>query len=195
MTRRATALRWIAAVAAAVVLSVAATSLIVGSRVDGRLEAQDQAIEDLATVTTATLRVTAEPDAARVSLDSPADPATTGTLVYSPGTTELVVVATGLTEPTDGSQYRCWVVVDGQRHGIGKMFFGGGLAYWVGPSPAVAGLADGETFGVSLVDADGAVVGSAPGADVGVLTLGVVRRRAVRDRPGGARAGAPRPPG
>ena len=31
--------------------------------------------------------------------------------------------------------------VGGSRHPIGKMFFGGGLAYWVGPSPAVAGLA------------------------------------------------------
>ncbi len=161
-TRRATAFRWVAAVAAAVVLSVAATSLIVGSRVDDRLSAQDQAIEDLATVTTATLRLTAEPDAARVSLDNPSGDATTGTLVYSPASSELVVVATGLNPPPDGQEYRCWVIVDGARKGIGKMFFGGGLAYWVGPSPAVAGLAGGETFGVSLVGPDGAIVGSDP---------------------------------
>jgi hypothetical protein len=88
-------------------------------------------------------------------------------LLYSPDTTELVVVATGLTEPADGREYNCWVLVDGTRHKIGKMFFGGGLAYWVGPSPAVAALAGGETFGVSLVDADGAIVGSDP-----VLTSG-----------------------
>ena len=59
-------------------------------------------------------------------------------------------------------EYRCWVDVDGKRQGIGKMFFGGGLAYWVGPSPAVAGL-DGEAaFGVSLVSAEGGTVAPDP---------------------------------
>jgi Anti-sigma-K factor rskA len=165
--RRRGALGWVAAVAAAVVLSVVATSIIIDSRFDQRLAAQDRAIEDLASVTTATLHVTSEPDVARVGLDSPAGDATSGTLLYSPSTTELVVVANGLTEPADGMEYHCWVLVDGKRQGIGKMFFGGGLAYWVGPSPAVAALAGGETFGVSLVDADGAIVGSDP-----VLTSG-----------------------
>jgi hypothetical protein len=160
-------LGWVAAVAAAVVISVVATSILVGGRVDDRLAAQDGAIEDLAAVTTATLRVTAEPDVARVALDSPEDPATTGTLLYSPSTTELVVVATGLTDPGTGKEYRCWVLVDGERQGIGKMFFGGGLAYWVGPSPAVAGLDDGATFGVSLVDDAGSIVSPDP-----VLTSG-----------------------
>ncbi len=42
--------------------------LIVGSRVDDQLAAQDAAIEDLEDVTTATLQVTAEPDAERVAL-------------------------------------------------------------------------------------------------------------------------------
>jgi hypothetical protein len=35
------------------------------------------------------------------------------------------------------------------------MFFGGGIAYWVGPAPAVSGLSGTETFGVSLVGTDG----------------------------------------
>ena len=139
----------------------------VGSRVDDRLAAQDRDIEDLAAVTTATLHVTAEPDVARVSLDSPSGESTSGTLLYSPSSTELVVVATGLTEPEAGKEYRCWVVVDGERQAVGKMFFGGGLAYWVGPSPAVAGLDDGATFGVSLVDATGSTLGPDP-----VLTSG-----------------------
>ena len=98
---------------------------------------------------------------------APGDPATTGTLLYSPSSTELVVVATGLTDPGTGKEYRCWVLVDGERQGIGKMFFGGGLAYWVGPSPAVAGLDDGATFGVSLVDDAGSIVNPDP-----VLTSG-----------------------
>jgi hypothetical protein len=156
--RRRPVFAWVGAVAAAVVLSVAATTIILGSRVDDRLAAQDAAIEDLAAVTTATLHVTAEPDVARVGLSSPSGGETTGTLLYSPSTTQLVVVADGLTEPDAGMEYRCWVDVDGDRQGIGRMFFGGGLAYWVGPSPAVAGLADGATFGVSLVSAEGGTV-------------------------------------
>ena len=152
---RPSILLWVGAIAAAVVLSVAATTLIVGSRIDDRLTAQDQAIEDLAAVTTATIQVTSEPDAERVALDSPTGSATSGTLLYSPSTTDTVVVATGLSEPTDGSEYHCWVEVDGARQSVGKMFFGGGIAYWVGPAPAVSGLSGTETFGVTLVGTDG----------------------------------------
>ena len=153
---------WVASLAAAVVLSVVATTAIVGWRLDDRLAAQDAAIEDLAAVTTATLHVTAEPDVARIGLASPSGAATSGTLVFSPSTTELVVVADGLTEPASGMEYRCWVSVDGKRQGIGRMFFGGGLAYWVGPSPAVAGLGGDATFGVSLVSAEGGTVAPDP---------------------------------
>jgi hypothetical protein len=152
---RPTIFGWVFAIAAAVVLSVTATTLIVGSRVDDRLAAQDQAIEDLAAVTTATIQVTSEPDADRVALSSPTGSATTGTLIYSPSTTDTVVVATGLSEPADGMEYHCWVEVGGARQSVGKMFFGGGIAYWVGPAPAVSGLSGTETFGVSLVGADG----------------------------------------
>lgn len=153
---------WAASVAAAVLLSVVLTTAIVGARLDDRLTAQDSAIEDLANVTTATLHVTAEPDVARVGLASPTGGDTSGTLLFSPSTTQVVVVADGLTRPPTGMEYRCWVSVGGKRQGIGKMFFGGGLAYWVGPSRAVAGLADGATFGVSLVSADGATVAPDP---------------------------------
>jgi Anti-sigma-K factor rskA len=160
--RRRWALGWVGAVAAAVVISVLATSLLVGSRVDDRLASQDRAIEDLASVTTATLNVIAEPDSQRVALVGAPGTDASGTLLYSPTTTELVVVATGLTEPIPGREYKCWVVVDGTRQNIGKMFFGGGLAYWAGPSPAVADLPAGGTFGVSLMDADGATVAPDP---------------------------------
>lgn len=153
---------WFAAVAAAVAISVAATTFLVGSRFDDRLTAQDEAIHDLASVTTATLRVSSAADVARVALDSPTHADVTGTLIYSPSTTELVVVATGLTEPAAGMEYRCWLDRGDGRKGVGKMFFGGGLAYWVGPSPAVAGSTGPLRFGVSLVGADGADIGPDP---------------------------------
>jgi hypothetical protein len=149
-------------VAAAVVLSVAATSLIVGSRVDGQLAAQAETIHELQEVTTATLAVTAEPDAEHVALVGVTDANLSGSLVYSPATADLVVVAEGLTAPLAGLEYRCWVEIGGTRHRVGKMFFGGDLAYWIGPTPAVSGVSDGATFGVSLVDATGPAVDAAP---------------------------------
>ena len=150
---------WVAAIAAAVVISVGATSVVVGSRVDAQLAAQAEAIEALEHVTTATLKVTGEPDVRRVAL-SGSDPTLAGSLIYSPSTSELVVVATGLTPAPSGQEYSCWVEQAGQRQRVGKMFFGDGLAYWIGPAPAVKGVQSGATFGVSLVDASGSALGS-----------------------------------
>jgi hypothetical protein len=152
----------VATVAAAVVLSVVVTSSIVGGRIDDGFASQGEAIRDLANVTNATLHLTAEADVARVDLDSPNPSVVSGTLLFSPSTTDLVVVATGLVEPPAGMQYRCWMDRGNGRQGIGRMFFGGGLAYWVGPSPAVSGSTGPVTFGVSLVGADGAPSGPDP---------------------------------
>ena len=155
-------LGWVATIAAAVVLSVVAASYLVGSRVDDQLAAQSVAIKGLQEITTATLTVTAQPDAEHVALAGVADPELYGGLTYSPSTSELVVVASGLTQPTAGLEYRCWVEIDGKREKVGKMFFNQDLAFWVGPSPAISGLSNGATFGVSLVDAAGSSVDTAP---------------------------------
>lgn len=149
---------WVAAIAAAVIVSVVATSALVGARLDDELAGRDAAIAQLGAVTAATLAVSSEPDALRVRLVATDGSATAGTLLYSPSTTELVVVATDLVAPPAGREYRCWVLRDGTRQPVGRMFFGGDLAYWIGPVPALAGLTDDATFGVSLVDpADGTV--------------------------------------
>jgi hypothetical protein len=145
-------LGWVAAIAAITIVSVIATSTIVGARVDERLAAQATEIEALEHVTLATLDVTAQPDAERVAL---AGAGATGSLVYSPSTTQLVVVASGLTPPPAGQEYRCWVEQAGDREGVGKRFFSDGLAYWIGPVDAVQGLVDDATFGVTLVSLDG----------------------------------------
>ena len=42
------------------------------------------------------------------------------------------------------------------------MFFSSHLAYWNGPVPALKGLVDGATFGVSLVSSSGGSVDTAP---------------------------------
>lgn len=155
-------LGWVATIAAAVVLSVLATSYLVGSRVDSQLATQAVAIKGLQEITTATLTVTAQPDAEHVALAGVSDPELYGGLTYSPSTSELVVVASGLTPPPAGLEYRCWVEVGGKRERVGKMFFNGDLAFWVGPSPAISGLSTGATFGVSLVDAAGSAVDTDP---------------------------------
>jgi hypothetical protein len=87
-----------------------------------------------------------------VQLASATGAGSAGTLVFSPSSTELVVVADGLAPAGAGQEYRCWVEVGGIRTGIGKMFFGGNLAYWVGDVPAVASLGPNVRFGVNLVD-------------------------------------------
>ena len=152
----------VATIAAAVVLSVLATSLIIGSRVDGQLASQAETISALKDVTTMTLAVIAQPDAEHVTLvgvgDSPAD----GNLVFSPSTEQLAVVATGLQPPPAGYEYRCWVSINGSRERVGKMFFGEDLAYWVGSVPAVSGLSSGATFGVSLVGVSGTAIDTDP---------------------------------
>jgi len=146
-------LGWAATIAAAVVLSVATTSFVVNSRVDEQLAAQDKTIAQLEKVTTSTLAVTSEPDAEHVALRGVTDQALDGSLVFSPTTADLVVVATGLVAPPAGQEYRCWVEIDGQRQPVGRMFFSDELAYWTGDVPALSGLTGAATFGVSLVDA------------------------------------------
>jgi len=152
----------VATIAAAVVLSVATTWLVVGAGADDRLAAHAQTIAALERVTSETAALANQPDTAQVRLAGVTDKAVDGYLAFSPSTTELVVVVKGLTPPPAGQEYRCWVEVDGSRQRVGKMFFSPDLSFWVGPAPAVAGLAGGATFGVSLVDAAGGSVDGPP---------------------------------
>ena len=112
------------------------------------------------------MKITAQPDAEQVVLAGVTDPTIAGSLVFSPSTTDLVVVADGLEPPAPGLEYRCWVEVDGTRHRVGRMFFGDDLAYWTGASSAVSGVSEDATFGVSLVEA------SSPSLDTKPVLLG-----------------------
>jgi hypothetical protein len=140
--------------------------LVVGSLafVAGRADVQryGDAVSALEAVNRATLDISADPDARRVTLASTSGDATTGTLLFSPSTTDLVVVASDLALPPSGKEYRCWVVVDGQRHDVGRMFFADELAYWVGDTPEVSDLPDGTAFGVSLTDVGGTSLDAEP---------------------------------
>ncbi len=121
------------------------------------IETQARQIAALAKVATWSHRIDGEPDAEYVVLEGTANGGSgaEGTLAFSPGTKELVVLAQGLPEPAAGMQYRCWVETDGGRRRIGQMFFGGDVAYWVGPVDTLTGVGPGTRFGVSLVPAEG----------------------------------------
>jgi hypothetical protein len=154
-------LPWVATLAAAVLLSVGISSVLVRGT-EERLAVQARAIEGLSEVTTATLAITAQADARRVVLAATDASETAGSLLFSPSTTRLVVVADGLTRPTADHEYRCWMEIGGDRSPVGRMFFAGELAYWVGDTPEVSGAVPGTRFGVSLVDLAGGSLGADP---------------------------------
>ena len=110
--------------------------------------------------------VTAEPDRGEGQPDSPADPATTGTLVYSRAR------PSSWSSPPASPSRRTAASTAAGCSSTGNVtdrqdVLGGGWPTGSDPHRPLPDSPDGETFGVSLVDADGAVVGSDP-----VLTSG-----------------------
>jgi hypothetical protein len=157
--------RWIAAIAAAVAIAVAGTLLVTGAPRNGDLDRRADAVAALERVTAASLRVAAEPDAARVALEPTGQPgaaAGSGTLLFSPGSRELVVVASGLARPPEGREFRCWFEVGGERRPVGRMYFADELSFWVGAVDAVGDLEPGSRFGITLVPAGGDALDGAP---------------------------------
>jgi hypothetical protein len=153
-SRRASRIAPLLGLAAALVLAVAGPAVVTTTTRDGELRLQAAEIEALGDVARSTLQLDRQPDVRRVALASNGGSAggPTGQLTFSPATTQLVVVADGLTPPPAGREYRCWVERGGTRMPIGKMFFGGDVAYWVGPVAAVGGIGPDASFGVSLID-------------------------------------------
>ena len=140
------------------------------------------------------MAVAAQPDATSVALVGTDDPALAGSVLFSPSTADVVVVATGMTEPAANQAYMCWLDTGSGRVRIGKMFFGGDLAYWAGrvrrdrragrPGD-VRGLARGGRVALDRCGAgvDRPVLIVDPpiggiGTGVGELRVGIVRWRA-----------------
>lgn len=160
---------WLTAVAAVLIAAVAATALLIGGQAQAEAARQAAQLDRRATQVAAlervageSLRIGAAPDARRVELVPMDGSQAAGTVLFSPGSRDLVVVSTGLTEPGSGRELRCWVEVDGQRRPVGRMFFADRLAFWVGRVDALAGLPDGARFGITLVDAGGPSLNGPP---------------------------------
>jgi hypothetical protein len=153
---------WLAALAAAVVIAVAGTAIFVGVARDRQGADLAEEISSLRDVAMWTIRVDGQPDARHVALAAAAGGGPTGTLIFSPSSTDVVVVATGLTPPATGMEYRCWVETGGERQRVGRMFPAADAFYWVGRASSLTGLAPGSTFGISLVPLTGDPVDGAP---------------------------------
>jgi len=153
---------WVAALVAAVVIAVAGTAIFVGAARDRQGADLAEEISSLRDVATWTIRVDSQRDARHVALAPAAGGGPTGTLIFSPSSTDVVVVATGLTPPAAGQEYRCWVETGGSRQRVGRMFLGADLFYWVGRASSLTGLGPGSTFGISLVPVTGESVDGAP---------------------------------
>jgi hypothetical protein len=154
--------RWFALLAAAIVIAVVGTAVFVGASRDRQIADQAEEIGSLREVAAWTIRVDRQADAHHVALAAAAGVGPTGTLIFSPSSTDVVVVATGLAQPAAGMEYRCWVENGGTRYRVGRMFLGAGLAYWVGSAAPLSGLGPGSTFGISLVPVTGSAVGGDP---------------------------------
>jgi len=142
---------WAASIAAGIVIAVVATQMLVVGPQNQQIAEQGREVASLAKAAAWSLAIQGQPDGERVALASTAgNDDVGGTLVYSPGTQRLVVLAQGLEQPPPGMEYRCWMETGGARTPIGKMFFAGDVAYWVGEVPDLAGLGGDASFGVSL---------------------------------------------
>jgi len=155
--RRPSRLAPLLAMAAAIALALTGGAFVANSSRDGELKLQAAEIEALGDVARGTLRLDQQPDVRRVVLAGTGSGATaiSGEMIYSVASAELVAVAEGLPPAAAGHEYRCWVEQDGVRTPIGKMFFGGSIAYWVGPVPTIATVGPSARFGVSLVELGG----------------------------------------
>lgn len=146
-------LPWVAGIATVALVVVVAGSVLVGGSQDGSAGARSRVIAGLEGVASSTIALTADPEHRRVPLVGGGRVAATGTLLFSPRTGDIVVVASGLAALDDGSEYRCWVLVDGERLPIGRMYVAQDLAYWVGVAEVMTELPADALFGVSLAPA------------------------------------------
>lgn len=145
----------LARLAAALIIALGGTAFLIDSDRQATLRVQSATIDALGRVAAWSVKVDSRTDARRIRLASPAGGPTTASVAFSPSTTELVIVADQLAPPPAGREYRCWVEEGGRRTSIGRMYFGGNVAYWVGDVPEVAGLGSDARFGVTLVDLAG----------------------------------------
>jgi len=156
-TRRRPILRpsvWVASIAAAIILSIAGTTIVMNSRSSNDAVAMQE-------VASWSVDIAAAPDSQHIALAAPAGPAA-GTLSFSATNGGLVVVADALAPAPAGKEYRCWFEDASGRWKVGKMYFSGDIAYWVGDVAGLDKVSPGTKFGVSLESIAGSDISGPP---------------------------------
>ncbi|HEU4671299.1 MAG TPA: anti-sigma factor [Candidatus Limnocylindrales bacterium] len=144
---------WVGSLAAAVVIAVGLSWLVVARPLADQARADRAAAAGLVRLTSASVAVDSRPDARHVALTSTTG--ASGTLAFSPSTREVIVLSTDLPALEAGAEYRCWVEQNGARTQLGRMYRLSDVLAWDGEADAIAGVGPGATFGVSLVPAGG----------------------------------------
>lgn len=146
----------LAGVVAVVAVVAVAGALVTTGSLNRQLQAAQGSRDELARVTGTVDRLMQAQDH-RVAILGRADGSGAGgSVIWSPGSGELVVLSEVLPAPPPGMTYRCWVAHAGTRQPVGEMHFQGGLAFWAGPLSQWGGVIEpGDQFGVSLVPAGG----------------------------------------
>ena len=137
---------WLGFAAALVVLVVGAGVLVDQA---ARLSIARAETEGLSAAMAAVDRVLSEPGHRIVALTT-AQGSAGGSISWTRH--DLVVLSNALPAPKPGEVYRCWLNSDGEGWAVGKMYFSGGTAYWVGSLDEWASFEIGPTtaFRVSL---------------------------------------------
>jgi hypothetical protein len=76
-------------------------------------------------------RILQRPDHRAVTLHTASGEAG-GSVVFDPGSRELVVLSGRLPEPAEGQRYQCYLERDGERTRIGPMIEAGEFYFWAG---------------------------------------------------------------
>jgi len=154
------------AMAAVVVVAIGATALVATDAVRSELAAERDRAAQLAGRAATALRVLDDPAAIRIPMSGPGG--VSGTAVISTsgygGGISGAVVAPGLPAAPAGSEYVCYVVIDGQRRFVGRMAGDGTMHAWAGSLDAFADARPGSVgeYGVLLVPAGSGSVDGVP---------------------------------
>jgi hypothetical protein len=154
---------WVASLVAAVVIAVAGTAFVVGTSAQRTLDAERAQHAAAVAAAESAVGLVIAPTTIRIPMSSPSS-AAQGLVLIDPGDLRTAVVAAGLPEAPAGSEYACYVVVDGARVLVGRMTDRGGTYAWIGTMDAlegVPGASIGE-YGVVLVPAGSPSVDGTP---------------------------------
>lgn len=154
------------AMAAVVAVAVGASALVSTGVVRSELAAERERSALLARKSAIALRLLDDPKAIRIPMTGLGG--ASGVAVISPGGYAGgfagAVVATNLAAAPAGSEYVCYVVIDGQRRLVGRMAEDGTMHAWAGPLDAFADARPGSVgeYGVILVPKGSDSVDGAP---------------------------------